>query len=164
MKAHQSFQKRLSKLEARVRARPPKPDNMTSFLCLVWGVSLDYYLGNPEIDESMVSSVGARRLAIHRAHVRALNFQSEADYVNASRETRHAHFGPALHQLLAKFGVTLNDDLDGGDLVEASKQMLAGLPEPYREDVQESVQRFNVEWPIEFAEFAPELASDPHGQ
>jgi hypothetical protein len=68
------------------------------------------------------------------------------------------------HRLFAKYGVTLNDDLDRGELVEMSKQMLAGLPEPYREDLEESVRRCNVEWPIEFAALALDFASDPHGQ
>ena len=56
-----------------------------------------------------------------------LNFQSSADYENASEETRSAHLHLAIDQLLAKFGVSQNDDLD--KLIEASKQMVAGLSE-----------------------------------
>ena len=55
-----------------------------------------------------------------------------------------------------------NDELD--KLSEASKQMLAGLSEPYKKRLQYFVREAKVEWPIEFAELAPGFASDPHGQ
>jgi hypothetical protein len=56
----------------------------------------------------------------------------ETFFENGFLETLAPRSGPALDQLLAKFGATQNDDLDR--LIEASKQMLAGLSEPYREE------------------------------
>jgi hypothetical protein len=156
MSAHQ-IQTRLRKLEARSRSRPPKPNNLISFLEWVWIISLEYYLGQPEPDEPIPSAY-ARRCA----RTCALNFESYEDYQNASEETRDAHLGLAVNQLLAKFGVTVNDNLDR--LVEASKQMLAGLSEPYKEELQKTVRREGVEWPIEFAQLALDFGSDPHGQ
>jgi hypothetical protein len=146
MSTHQ-IQTRLRKLEARIQSRPLKPNNLISFLRWLWIISLMYYLGQPEPDEAIPSAY-----ALRCARARALNFESYEDYQNASEETLDAHLGRAVNQLLAKFGVTLNDNVDR--LVEAGKQMLAGLSEPYKEQLQKAVRYDGVEWLIEFAQLA----------
>ena len=137
------IQARLRKLEARIRSRPTREDKLKSFLGCLWLISAAYYLGQPESDEP---------ISFHRI----FDFQSEAEFRNVLRngspETLAPHVGPVLDRLLAKFGVTQNDDLD--KLIEASKQMLAGLSEANKEELQNAIRCCKVEWPIEFTQHA----------
>jgi hypothetical protein len=115
------------------------------FLYCIWLISAVYYLGEPdELGE-------ADEPPFHRI----FGFQSEEEWRNlrnGSPETLASRIAPVLDQLLAKFGVTQNDDLDRR--IEASKQMVAGLSEPYKEQLQKAVRWGKVEWPIEFGQHA----------
>jgi hypothetical protein len=146
MRTHQ-IQARLRKLEARTRSWPTKEGKLLRFLTFVWVASAAYYLDELQTDEPISFTCA---------------FDSDEEFQNASPETQEALIKSKVDQLLAKFGVTQNDKLD--KLSEASKQMLAGLSEPYKKRLQYFVREAKVEWPIEFAEPAPGVASDPHGQ
>ena len=112
--------KRLQKLESRMPNRPTELDRSYSsaFRMLVIG----YYLGDPRPEESYLE-----------AHARALGYANSREAlnaVNANPADFHERHERANTQILAKFGVSRNDN--PAVLTEALDRMKNGLSEPYR--------------------------------
>ena len=85
-----------------------------------------------------------RRLV--EAYARALEFESSSQLLEASPATIAEREAPAFDRLLAKFGVSRNDDWD--TLIDAFKRMEDGLSERYKEVLQEHARECRIEWPL----------------
>jgi hypothetical protein len=116
------IRKRIQKLESQIPPQPNKQDEAIQYLHRLLFFSIAHYLGNPTEDEAAFSAYGRALGYASSFELREAMLANDPDFRERNAVARR--------QLLAKFGVSLDDNRDA--LLEAFERMERGFSESYK--------------------------------